>query len=148
MKKLTLAILCLLAATVAQAGTPLRANYNIDAGKININWAYGMVNGTTYYAQSHYDDAYTAALVFQATRPVVSSLFTPTNLELTLSSCALNGFGSLDNFVDAQTQAGIMPYLDELKVRIMTLTDSAQNSKKNKAQSCYDYMSDKAKSLP
>lgn len=131
----------------ARAGTPV--NYvsgNKDQQKIKL--AYGLVNGTTYFKQSDFNAAIAALTVFSATSPIVQSLFTPTDFELTLMSGTLSNFNTLDDYYQAQTQAGIMPYLDELKVRILTLGDSNQNSKAAKMQANYDFLSSKAKTLP
>ena len=146
--KLAIIVTLIMSSNSVFAITPFQAIYNETKGAIKIRFAYGVVNGTTYYRQNEYNSALADATVFAGTAPVVTSLITPTSFELNLTTCTLNGFKDADSYLDAQTQVGIMQYLDELWLRIKTLQDSNQNNKAQKTQSCYDYLSNQAKILP
>ena len=142
-----LALLILSLTSIANAATPIRFESG-GKGSQKIKFAFGLVNGTTYWKQSEYNNAIVQANVFSGTTPVVSNQFIPSNFEVTLITGTLSDFNTPEDFNEAQTQAGIMPYLDELYVRIRTLTDSSQNAKAAKSQANYDFLSSQAKILP
>lgn len=146
-KLLTAAILFLAAAGIAKAATP----FQFVAGKkgnAKIVFPYGTINGALVWKQAEYDATVVALSVFSGTSTITASLITPSQFELNLTTCTLTGFAEPEDFLAAQTQDGILPYLDELYVRIQTLIGGGFNAKAAKAQRNLDYLNSVAKSLP
>lgn len=145
MKKLAIFLGLLLAASALSA-TPVRVVVK-DSGTNKIQFAYGSIDNTIYWKQVDYDATLAADAPFSSAT-ATAILYTPTAFEVSLTTCPLSKIATLDDFSGAQTQLGIMPYLDDLWVRIKTLTDSNQNAKQQRTQSCYDFLSSTAKTLP
>lgn len=120
-------------------------------GNTKIDFPYGTVNGATFWSQAEYNQAVTeASVVFGTTTfiPPVTTLITPTQLELTVASGTLTGFATADDFRQALTQDGLQPYVDDLWVRWNNHAAAAQNNKRDKVKANWDYFISVIKSLP
>ena len=127
--------------------TPFRVKSG-KKGDTKIDFAYGSVNGQVLWKQSEYNLEMTNAEVFSGTSPVNSIIYTPSTFEFNLSTCVLNGFQSAEEFRNAQTKDGIIPYIEELIIRLQAYQSANMNSKSKDIQQRLDYLSSEAKNLP
>lgn len=119
-------------------------------GDSKIDFPYGTVNGTTYWTQTEYNNVLAQLAVFSGTTTAaVAILITPSQFEFNLSTCVLSGFVSPDDFLAAQTYKGILPYLDELEIRIQSMNRVGGHAgQRADIQARLDYLSSQAKTLP
>ena len=119
-------------------------------GDTKVEFPYGSVNGVTYWTQTEYNNVLAQLAVFSGTSAaVVSNLITPTQLEFNISTCTLSGFATKDDFLDAQTYKGILPYIDELQVRVNSMNSVGGHAgQRANMQQRLDYLISAAKSLP
>lgn len=118
-------------------------------GDIKIDFPYGSVNGQVFWNQNNFDSA-VATIVSFATAPAPTTvLITPTQFEFNLTTCTLSGFTTADEYREAQTYKGILPYIDELKVRVDSMNlVGGHGGLRADMQARLDYLISQAKILP